>query len=483
MNLEYFALALVLILIWFTGRTVERAYIRSSRRWVSNSGLFAFSWVLCAALLTPDIFEYPEALLDTDFLYIVVVHLMFFGGLTMGLLTANRGGAVRQEPLQVRADALLIVFMIGILGQLIRGAEALASGELSLVDRLSLSNLSDVKSLYIGTSTAAPFGVAISLVAKIMSGVGQASLAIYAYIWVVHPTARQNRLIRNLALALLVLLVGNSWLITAGRFGIAMTVLFALLPFTLPQKLAVKPISRNTFRRIIIGLVAVAGILFFSIAFMDGRLAYSDPLVAMRGAHRATLAPWVLEATDGVRWARTLLLQVSYVTTTIPSLNYYLHFDNWGLPGMHWGAFNFEFLYNTLGRALPGYNSAESANAANTMYAPLINNGYFGGVWATMSRELMVDFGAYGSWVAYFVLGFASARATASYYRRPSPGVAVFLTSLRIVALFSGFHSVLPHVFFAFAFYAAVVFALVPGLIVSREKRPMAMQAEVNGAA
>ncbi|MCX5515491.1 hypothetical protein C3941_18015 [Kaistia algarum] len=454
-------------ILWATTIHIERLSLPDFRVMQSPYSWFLISWVPGAVLLALPIYRFAETFTLADAMYVGALHASFVGGNLLAVLARKQAVSPdRKMRSAIFSEPVIAVFLlIGLVGQVLIAVDAQRSGTLSFSDRFSLTSISDIKKQYTDLTQSSSFG-SFAAVMRYMVAFGQVAIIAYSCAAANRVDWARRRPLFLLVVLLIFVSIVNSWISTGGRLGIIVTALFCALPWTLQSA------WRDSFRRggiqvwqlirryLLPGIIAAVAVVFLSTAFLQNRIGENAPLDQMYLAHRAQLDRDLLIVVQDMPSLQTGLLQASYLTSGLPTLSYYLHLNDY-LPGPDYGLVNFQIFYLTFGRLFPGYDNQAGATAYNDLLSPLSDRGYFANVWGTMAREVLIDFGRHGTLVFFLVFGFLSSRLRIAYYFSPTLEVGVLYTLFRMQMIFSGFHSLISHRLFGYAFVVALAIWLV----------------------
>lgn len=218
-------------------------------------------------------------------------------------------------------------------------------------------------------------------------------------------------------------------------------------------KLRVKP------RTIVLALVAILSVWFFTTSFVSHRQTSTDPRLLLRVTGRADYGPWTRSRAYADPKFGSELLQYSYLSTPIPSLMYYI---NSGLaPGPLFGAYSLPTPTIFVRLALGTYSADEWTKARVKVFRPYSATGYLSNAWATILRDLVVDFGEVGAVAFCGMLGVFMAWARNRYEDTGE----VFYHALEVYATitlaFGAFQSLLYPDYMANGFFLAWAIVIV----------------------
>jgi hypothetical protein len=249
----------------------------------------------------------------------------------------------------------------------------------------------------------------------------------------------------------------NSVFANASRLSIILTILMFLIPYvTREDEKQNKQRYRNFFLRLLVVGLLIWLAYFMATVFMGGRIGDIDPHLLMWIIGRATFDPFILEFTGNTNTAKTILLQLSYITTGLPTIAYYLNAENWPYI-LSFGQLNFHIWFETFFRFIPGYDVKNSyMDAYLSMISPLLSAGHFYNLWGSIVRELITDFGLIGTVIFFFLLGYISNKFRFEAIRRNNMETKIILVLLKIQLMWTPLHSLLGHQHFGYVFMLSV---------------------------
>lgn len=464
-HIEYAVVAALMLVIWGAVTRLESRIFTNASIWQSNQTWFALTWVVGAILLALPIYLYPEQFTESALIYVIAIHTCFAAGGTAALVFPIARRGVSDRPLVLTKKLLLILLLLGIFGQTVKTMDSYLSSSFGFFERLDVSNLKVLKEEYVDPTRASAFGNVAIQMSLVFTGAGQVALIAFAFGYFRRqPWARSSRLLRNLAFVFVFSMGFSAWFGDGSRLGLVMAALMVCLPLYMRTSSSHEPPRVKkplTPRKLLIFGAVVSGVLFLSVVFLGGRIGGVDAFLVLKYTHRATIDPVTMDLVGDDAVLRALVLQASYLTTGLPTLSYYLGFPNWPFtPGF--GAMNFGPAFILFGRFF-GYESAQIQQTYIHMGAPLVDAGYYANIWATMTRELLVDFGSAGALAFYFFLGFLANRLRMNYVVNGTIEVGVLWTLVRIQLIWSGLHSLMYHQYFGYALLVAVaLYMLLP---------------------
>lgn len=454
----YLLLVIILATIWVASLTFERAAYSKQNFSSLNYSWFVASWFPGAILLALPIYSFPEDFSFESALYIGGLHGLFALGSFLGILSKKRvTRPLRYYPLGSRV--VFIFILTGLFAQIINGIDSLASGTMSFSDRLNVTNLANLKSQYQDYEQSKSLLGPLAGLIRYLIGVGQIGIIAFAF-GSANKTIVPSRLMKYSFAFLIAASIFNSWFITAGRLGIIITLLFALVPRALkiitPPRKKPRPF-RKWFSYFSIAFTLIFGIWYLSTTFLVGRLGNADGLTALYAVHRATIDPRSAPTVKSDPTLQALVFQASYLSNPIPTAAFYFNQPTNNLAGPRWGAINFAQIVAPFRQILGIADPNAGRNNQADVEGPLVQAGYYGGVWSTMLREVLIDFGYWGSLIFFFAFGFTSGKLQTAMRYQPSVPLAVLFSLLRVQMLWSGFHSLFYHQLFGYAFLISLI--------------------------
>jgi hypothetical protein len=231
-------------------------------------------------------------------------------------------------------------------------------------------------------------------------------LAPAGYLYLVIATkVKANRLLTVANFGLIVLV---ALFFYGGRQTIFVAVLLVVLGLWLRgAKLNVKP------RTIVVVLVALVSVWYFTTSFVSQRQTVTDPRVLLHATSRTDYGPWTASRAESDPQFGSTLVQYSYLSSPIPSLMYYM---NSGLaPKPLYGAYSLPLPRVFTGLLLGTYDPQAWSKARIKVFRPFKDTGYVANAWATLLRDLFADFGKAGAVLFCGLLGVFIAWARNRY--------------------------------------------------------------------
>jgi hypothetical protein len=464
-------MGLLLLTIYFFGIYFERIILAGREFYASPLTWFAVPWLAATALLAIPLHEYYLFYTQDVFVYVVLIHVLFTVGCILGTIFALGGPRPVFSQARPFLPSWFITFMLscGFIGIFVFFLDFHLSSSLSLAERFSFSNLSRIKFEYANPTRVSTFGGIITFIGYYAYGLGQLGLMCFAYR--LHAKMHISWLDRRLAYALMVAIVANSIFVTGGRVELIML----MLMYVLAARLGAGSSVRNKIKKKLV-LIIGAGIVFtilllFSIALLADRIGGDEfAVTTLYTAHNAANIGPIYDVFGRIEGYSVLSLQLSYLTAPVPYLGVFLEVYKNTEPELFFGLLNFAPLLASLNFFIGFVDGSQIGAAAHARTAVLSNQGYFGNVWGTLARELLVDFGYYGTLAFFVIFGFLSGFIRVKSVLTPTEPVVILYALIRIQLVFAVAHGLFHHRTFGYAFTLAVFLALLALVVKLRQR-------------
>lgn len=452
-----FWVLLVAILLFATSHLMHRLvddrweFFRLPVTW------FYGSWLIGLALLSLPLFKYFESFRGETAAYLIGVLFSFSSGsiaaafwarrhATLTELTAARDAEAQRLGVSLRVLHTLLI--LGLLGTSLVLLNALLGGSLSLTDRLDASNFAALRSDAM-SSTESHIGPLFGP-ASLMSAIGGLGVAYVFYLRGSKSTVLSGHK-RLYGIALLVL--AFNMLTGVVGFGSRMFAIFGILVaffafmegrWSIGERLIVRRLTPKRFVVIMFSMTVTLAVLWAAATiFLEKRVQRQDPQTLLFRTHRASLAPFVYDLTRDDKASQYFMLSLSYLSTPIPTMTFYLDLPQSRQPGPFFGEYNFPAIWRWGRRITFNSDPYSWEKARYDIFKPLGDIGFGMNVWSTMVRDLISDFGKVGALIFIATLGYFSHRTFDLQRMTPSVRRAGLLVYLRLVLGFAGLVSML----------------------------------------
>lgn len=425
----------------FTTVTLAACLLIAYRNGGRRSAVFLalLVWAVGVACMSAPIFDYNVGYSPrTD---------LFVAGCLMALTSVY--ALVRARPRQDiprywnRDQERLLVKCIGVLGIIgcvLLFVDARASGAEISIGYL-LTNLSSIRENALSEDAT---GTTLALISGFLASC--AMLSVIAAAWY----GRSGGLtILLLGIANLVLVGSVGLFVYAGRTTLFYGVCFALISCYLAGRRLLTPRPRT----LLIGGVALISVWYFSVSWVQTRQGSYDPERILFQTQRASYSPWLAPIARSDPALGVGLVTIGYMASPIPTLAFYV--EQRPVPGPFWGGYSYPVPMKAAG-VLARTPTRPWSDTRRDVFTPLEASGYFGNVWATWLRDLLIDFGYAGA-LAFCALFGAFMAWTRNAFERTG---ALHYHCLEVLACFTfaygAFAGVLFFTFLASAFFIAL---------------------------
>lgn len=474
MNSTYSSLFLVLLAIYALGLVIEKAVLRGRNYGISPLTWFASLWLIATLLLAFPIYDFSFPFSDDGYYFVIYIHLAFMIGSLVGLAggpSLNDGGVA--DEIQIISPRMTKGFLVcGILGVLIFSIDFLLSSGMSLSERLSFQSMMMIKDEYADPNRIGALGGMVTGIGYFLYGFGQ--IGIIAYRFSVAQGTAIGKMAKRLCFIFLGLVAFNSVFITGGRIELILILIIYFLAFMpLDPRKDVRGMSWRKLSYRITLLVVGGSILWLGIVMLSSRVGGGQNSASMLYlVHRAYISNTLSEMASNSPLLATMLLQLSYLTAPIPFLGKFVDYYSYGDPQLYYGGLNFAPFLSFANKFVRVLDPDFLGEAANARVLVLENAGYFGNVWGTFGRELLVDFGISGALAFCFFLGVVANTVRIRLWHRRTIQLAILYVLIRLQLLWSLAHGLFHHRTFGYAFTLAVMLVVLAAFIgIIRKKR------------
>ena len=371
---------------------------------------FMTPWAISFLLLSFPLFEYENSPQLRHILYITIVLMSFWVGTCIA--GSPKIVATVSDFKSVSKIFAITVAILGIIGQVSAVYDSLHISGITLSSVFNIP-ASEIRLLHYDNINQGVLGPLNSV---------KTLLVPFSYLSIILTTyfisiSHKNRLNFANLLAFLcgILIVFNSIFIQGGRFGIFYMVGIIFIVKIMMNKLSLSSVHKKKVwkfkKKAILTLMVLTlaiGAWYFSVPYMEKRVNGADPEKVLIAAHRATIDDLIRDEVIANPDYGYLLLSVSYFTSSIPTLLFYLELED-EIPGPYYGAYNFTFVYKPLRKTFGDFlNVGEWISIREGIQAPLVNGGHYPNAWGTALRDLIVDFGYAGVILIVFIMGVLS---------------------------------------------------------------------------
>lgn len=448
--------ATYLILLIIVVRALSQFSSTTIKWYLEPMFLVSCVWIFGFLLYSLPIFTYREEITLVATIFIVIAHTAFFlgtlcGGALFSAAPSNKCIGVPNErlskPFAYSFRVMLAVGLLGLLGLCAVAVDGLLSSGLSLGDRLGEGGLQSVRietfSKAAGEISNGPFERFEQFVATAFLYIGMLLNFRFKDI----STGKQKVLIL-LGLISGALIIFNQLLIRGGRMDLVTLSLFVVFAITLDPHCRARIVlagfmARHRVFLLTVLMPLVGGVIFYlAVVFVQGRSGQVSPLDALHSYHRMGLTPLVGGLVEGVPVLETLMLSLSYFVVPLDTLSYYFGLSDAAFSGPYWGQYNFSYLSGFILRRLDMASEWKMFwEIRGEVWASLAMHGYGTNVWATLLRDLAIDFGWLGAVIGMFLLGRISKWLALEAVVNRDPVIIAAYAFTAVFLIFSFAHS------------------------------------------
>ena len=352
---------------------------------------------------------------------------------------------------EIRISKLLGV--AGALGCLLLLADAHATNGLQFSLSYLLDNVSTIRTdQFEGLASGVDRGLVGTLGGLV------APCAVLSVIGAVRLGREGGQAVRWLGIVNFALVAAVSLRVFAGRATIVNLALLVLVSLFVSGR-RLSPLRPRTLA---VGALLLVCAWYFATGWFGTREDHPNTLVILQGTQRAELRPWIAGIVARDESAGLAAVSVGYFASPLPTLAFYM--QQRPTPGPYYGAYSYPLPARVLGTVRGTWTRDEWYAIRQDIYAPIESQNYFGNVWSTWLRDLLVDFGFAGAIMFCGLFGAFMAWARNRYELTG----ALHYHYLEVTACFSlgfgAFTSFLfdPFVALPFFFALAVMFAVRP---------------------
>ena len=409
-----------LLLLIIVSRLIARLS-KSPLKWQFDPiVLFSGVWIIGYLVYALPIFTFRESITPEATLYVMSAHTIFFLGTLLGGLFSRESGTAVTAPVpqantpdvsQLSFRLLLIIGLVGLVGLASVFIDGLLTSSIGLGQRLDGGALNAVR-----TET---FARAAGLEAQgPLVRFNQFAAAAFLFVGLL-LNQRLDRF-RGAKSAFLIgigwlsaaVIILNQLLIRSGRMDIVVLFLFVAFAVSISPQSTVRArllgfVRRYRFVVFILFLPIMFGIFYYlGIVFVKGRSGGVSPLYSLYAYHRLGLTDFAENVIAGSPLLQTAVLTLSYFVVPLTTHSFYFDLPDAHFSKLFWGQYNFQYLTSFVMR-YSGFGGDWKFFWAirDVVWEPLRFLGYGTNVWATLLRDLAIDFGWWGTLFCMFLIG------------------------------------------------------------------------------
>ena len=441
-----------LLLLIIVSRLIARLS-KSPLKWQFDPVVLVSSfWIIGYLVYALPIFTYRETITPEATLYVMSAHTLFFLGTLLGGLFSRNSDMIAAAPVprpdtaaasQLSFRLLLIIGLVGLVGLASVFIDGLLTSSIGLGQRLEGGALNAARTETF--ARAAGFEAQGPLV-RLNQFVAAAFLFIGLLL---------NQRLDRFGGASRVLLIGMGWLsaavivlnqllIRSGRMDIVVLFLFVAFAVSLDPQSTARTRLLDIFRRyrfvvLVLILPMLFAILYYlGVVFAKGRSGGVSPIFSLYAYHRLGLTDFAESIVAGSPLLQTSILTLSYVVAPLTTHSFYFSLSDAHFSQLFWGQYNFQYLTNFVMR-YSGFGADWKFfwTIRDVVWEPLRFLGYGTNVWATLLRDLAIDFGWWGALFCMFLIGILTKLLALKAITGRHPALVVAYSFVAVFMLFS----------------------------------------------
>lgn len=258
-----------------------------------------------------------------------------------------------------------------------------------------------------------------------------------------------------------VLITAVGLFVYAGRTTLFYAIGLVLISFYVSHRRVLTVSVRGV---VLWGLLLVT-VWYFAVSWVQKREGSINPESTLVDGQRANYRPWLAPLARGNDALGVGLVSVGYLASPLPTLAFY--FEQHATPGPFWGGYSFPLQTRAVQKLTWKSDARPWIEIRREVFAPLESAGYFGNVWATWLRDLLVDFGYFGAVVFCGLFGSFMAWARNAYEHTGALHYHCFEVLACFTFAYGAFAGILFFTFLSTAYILALALMLAVRLTVS----------------
>ena len=382
--------------------------------------LLSSVWIIGYLVCALPIFTFRESISMEATLYVMSAHTIFFLGTLLGSLLSRESGAAPGSPSSVHNNPdesqlsyrlLLIIGLVGLVGLASVFIDGLLTSSIGLGQRIDGSALNAVRTeTFARAAGLEAQGPLVRLNQFVAAGFLFVGLLLNQRLD--RFASWKRTILVGIGLLSGTMIMLNQLLIRSGRMDIVVLFLFMAFAISIsPQSVARASLSQFIGRyRLIVAMLFLpllfGALYYLGVVFAKGRSGGVSPLFSLYASHRLGLTDLAESMVSGSPLLQTAMLTLSYVVAPLTTHSFYFGLSDARFSELFWGQYNFQYLTSFVMR-YSGFGSDWKFFWAirDVVWEPLRFLGYGTNVWATLLRDLAIDFGWGGTLFCMFLIG------------------------------------------------------------------------------
>jgi hypothetical protein len=306
--------------------SVRRVWLRLSRQeivWYTDPvALFTGAWLIQSVAYALPIFVNRESVEGRHIFYIVTCHVAFLIGVMLVPQTKPQAVTGPRAP-QITLPMIWSVGLIGLLGNFAVCYDGLSMSSVGMLERINGTGLEAIRMERVAAVAMLNGGPVAFLEFLSAASTVFVCLLTAGVLNELNLQSSQKRWLSFTAGFTLVFVAFNALMIAGGRMGLVLLLMAAILGAKMDPKRALFAYLDRVLGRakvLTYALLLIASlwsVWYFATSFAKQRIGTASPLVALSQYHRASLTPWVEEASSQHEDVQFALLNFSYLTVPL----------------------------------------------------------------------------------------------------------------------------------------------------------------------
>lgn len=352
-----------------------------------------------------------------------------------------------------RPREMLLAKVLGVAG-IIGCIPLLIGAEENLSVSYLLENLASIREANFDSLEDPVAGTATAFLAGIL-----ASGSVLSVIAAARFGRPGGRLLIALGIVNFILISTVGLFVYGGRSTLFYVIGLMLISFYVSGRHSGRRIRALSPKNVLLAIVLAVSAGYFSTSWVQTREGSVDPEEVLVGTQRANYRPWIKPLARSDDALGIGLVNIGYMASPLPTLAFYV--QQGPLPGPFWGSYSYPLPALALGRLTMTPPSQRWSDTRHKVFAPIEAAGYFGNVWSTWLRDLLIDFGYLGAIIFCGAFGAFMAWARNGYERTGALHYHCFEVLACFVFAYGAFTGILFVTFLVTAFFMtlALMFA------------------------
>ena len=442
-----------LVCMFYLSRLASRIFRNDNSASSTAYTWFAALWFVQFAILAVNLFDFTLPIAGKTYLFIMAGHLAFLAGNISVMMAWRPDFSIRpgkDEVQQWHGGYFSVYAPVAVMATMLSLYIFLSGSNVSLLDRLAFGDaLHKARDeVFSVNSKLSEFGLVGSL-ASLLSPFTFVVIGAYGFFRGARVTAVVDSTWCKIWGPLAIFLIALAGpIVYGGRIYVIFSLFLYFASYYIGKESVRstdrKPVEsrRRAVRFITVTLLVLGGTMAATLFQITRDVKGGSPEYLASIVHHAQFSPAVLGLFGTSNFSKFYLLLVGYASSSSNILNYYFVVSE-KIPGPFYGAYNFPLVSAILAKGLGLQAPLKFWDIRTILFAPLEEYGYLGNTWATILRDLAVDFGTAGAIGFLFLFGAFAQYVNDRVRLYPDSTVVCLLAIIRLICVWSPYHSLL----------------------------------------